>query len=65
MRIYYESREKPLKLSRENRVTPPVGVALFPKEIPMPPREVAERGFNTVRWTNMTKGGHLAAMEQP
>lgn len=65
MRLYYESREQPLRLSPENRVTPPVAVALFPKEIPMPPRALAERGFNIARWTAMPKGGHFAAMEQP
>jgi pimeloyl-ACP methyl ester carboxylesterase len=65
MRLYYESREQPLRLSPPNRVTPPVAVALFPKEIPMPPRALAERGFNIARWTAMPRGGHFAAMEQP
>ena len=65
MRLYYESRKQPLRLSPKNRVTPPLAVALFPKEIPMPPRALAERGFNIARWTVMPKGGHFAAMEQP
>jgi len=64
-RLYYESRQRPLRLSLANRVRPPVAVALFPKEIPMPPLTLAERGFNIVRWTVMPKGGHFAAMEQP
>jgi hypothetical protein len=64
-RIYYESREQPVRLSPDNRVMLPVAVALFPKEIPMPPRSLAERGFNIARWTSMPKGGHFAAMEQP
>jgi pimeloyl-ACP methyl ester carboxylesterase len=64
-RLYYESREKPLQLSPANRVKPPVAVALFPKEIAMPPRALAERGYNIVRWTDMPRGGHFAAMEQP
>jgi len=64
-RLYYESRERPLRLSSENRVKPPVAFALFPKEIPMPPRSLAERGFNIARWTVMPRGGHFAAMEQP
>ncbi|MBV9566648.1 MAG: epoxide hydrolase [Hyphomicrobiales bacterium] len=63
--LYYESRERPLRLSRENRVKPPVAVALFPREIPLPPRSLAERGYNIARWTVMPKGGHFAAMEQP
>ncbi len=64
-RLYYESRRQPLSLSSVNRVEPPVGVALFPKEIPMPPRALAERGLNIVRWTGMPQGGHFAALEQP
>jgi pimeloyl-ACP methyl ester carboxylesterase len=64
-RLYYESRRQPLSLSPTNRVKPPVGVALFPREIPMPPRALAERGLNIVRWTPIEKGGHFAAMEQP
>ncbi len=64
-RLYYESRERPLRLSGANRIKVPVAVALFPKEIPMPPRTLAERGLNIVRWTTMPKGGHFAAMEQP
>jgi pimeloyl-ACP methyl ester carboxylesterase len=64
-RLYYESRLRPLSLAPDHRVTPPVGVALFPKEIPMPPRALAERGLNIARWTEMAKGGHFAAMEQP
>ncbi len=64
-RLYYESRQRPLGLSRSNRVEPPVAVAVFPKEIAMPPRALAERGLNIARWTEMPKGGHFAAMEQP
>jgi len=64
-RLYYESRQRPLSLSRSNRVEPPVAVAVFPKEIAMPPRALAERGLNIARWTEMPKGGHFAAMEQP
>ena len=31
----------------------------------MPPREWAERFFNVQRWTEMPRGGHFAAMEEP
>ena len=43
----------------------PVGFANFPKEIPVPPRKYIEKGFNIVRWTEMPKGGHFAAFEEP
>jgi pimeloyl-ACP methyl ester carboxylesterase len=43
----------------------PTGFALFPKDILPPPREWAERFFNIQRWTEMPRGGHFAAMEEP
>ena len=43
----------------------PVAFAKFPKELPTPPRSYIEKGFNIKRWTEMTNGGHFAAMEQP
>jgi pimeloyl-ACP methyl ester carboxylesterase len=64
-RLYYETRQQPLSLSHANRIKPPVGFAVFPGEIPIPPRELAERSLNIARWTTMPKGGHFAGMEQP
>ena len=43
----------------------PTAFALFPKDISSPPKEFAERFFNVQQWTEMPKGGHFAAMEQP
>jgi microsomal epoxide hydrolase len=43
----------------------PAGFALFPKDLVTPPREWAERFFNVQRWTEMPRGGHFAAMEEP
>jgi len=43
----------------------PAAFALFPKDISQPPREWAERYFNVQRWTEMPRGGHFAAMEEP
>jgi hypothetical protein len=31
----------------------------------MPPREWAERAYEIVRWTEFSRGGHFAAMEEP
>jgi pimeloyl-ACP methyl ester carboxylesterase len=45
--------------------TVPAGFALFPKDLGKPPREWAERFFNVQRWTEMPRGGHFAAMEEP
>lgn len=47
------------------KVTKPVGVANFPGEGILLPRAHAEKKYNVVRWSNLAKGGHFAAMEQP
>ncbi|MET1068657.1 MAG: epoxide hydrolase family protein [Pseudomonas prosekii] len=65
LRPYVEGRNRPLTFAAGERVQPPTGVALFPAELPMPPRSWVERCFNVQRWTTMPKGGHFAAMEQP
>lgn len=50
----------------DDRISVPTGCALFPAEfLPYPPRGVAERVYNIVRWTEMPAGGHFAAMEEP
>ena len=43
----------------------PTGLASFPHDLLPPPREWAERFFNIQRWTEMPRGGHFAAMEEP
>ena len=64
-RMYYEGRMAPLRFSADDFVHVPCGMALFPKEILFPPREWVERGYNVQRWTEMPRGGHFAAAEQP
>ena len=46
------------------RLEVPTGLALFPADNP-PPREMADRFFDVRRWTEMPRGGHFAAMEEP
>jgi microsomal epoxide hydrolase len=43
----------------------PTAFASFPKDLLPPPREWAERFFNVQRWTDMPRGGHFAALEEP
>jgi pimeloyl-ACP methyl ester carboxylesterase len=43
----------------------PAGFAMFPKDLSNPPREWAERFFNVQRWSEMPRGGHFAALEEP
>jgi pimeloyl-ACP methyl ester carboxylesterase len=63
-RLYWESfgpkRRTPYK------VTIPSGVAVFPKEIVTPVRRWMEASYTDIRhWSEMPKGGHFAAFEQP
>ncbi|WP_433241316.1 epoxide hydrolase family protein [Streptosporangium sp. CA-135522] len=47
-------------------VTVPVGVAVFPHDIFVPLRRLADRDLpNITHWTEFDRGGHFAAMEQP
>jgi len=65
MRLYVESSKAPLHFARGERIDVPCGVARFPKEEPMPPRCWAQRVYNIQRWTQMPRGGHFAAWEEP
>lgn len=62
-RLYYETMHHS-KFNYE-RVAVPTGVALFAKDISIPPRALAEPYYNIQRWTTPEKGGHFAALEQP
>lgn len=64
-RLYYEAKKKPLQFAKGERVRVPCGVARFPKEAPFPPRAWIERGYNVQHWTEMPRGGHFAAAEEP
>ncbi len=64
-RLYYESKKRPLQFQKGERVSVPCAVAHFPKEAPFPPRAWIERGYNLQRWTEMPRGGHFAAAEEP
>jgi pimeloyl-ACP methyl ester carboxylesterase len=65
IRLYKEARGQPLKFAAGERILPPLGFAAFPGEVAVPPREWVERVYNLHRWTEMKRGGHFAAMEQP
>jgi len=66
--IYYGRREEGGRiLSPEGqRVEVPTACALFPKEmLAWPPRSYVERLYNVTHWTEMPRGGHFGAMEEP
>ncbi len=47
------------------RMQVPCGVAIFPKNMDQPPRELGERLLTLHRWTEMPRGGHFPALEEP
>ncbi len=66
--IYYGRREEGGRILSPagKRVEVPTSCALFPAELlAWPPRSYAERIYNVTQWTEMPRGGHFAAMEEP
>ena len=64
-RLYFERDRAPRALGAEDRVRVPTAVAIFPGDIDRPPREWGERVYDVRRWTEMPRGGHFAALEEP
>ena len=66
--IYYGRREEGGRFFPENfkKIETPTGISVFPAEMSAwPPRSYVDRIFNVKQWTEMQRGGHFAAMEQP
>jgi hypothetical protein len=64
-RLYNEVKKAPLQFAPGESMRVPCAVARFPLEAPFPPREWVARGYNIERWTEMPRGGHFAAAEEP
>ncbi|HKU05485.1 MAG TPA: epoxide hydrolase [Bradyrhizobium sp.] len=63
-RLYWESFGPKRRTAHVVKV--PTGVAVFPKEIVTPVRKWMEASYaNIMHWSEMPKGGHFAAFEQP
>jgi pimeloyl-ACP methyl ester carboxylesterase len=68
MRLYHEYREHVRPLDPRDRNDVPTGFTVFGHEfapMPQPPRDLAERHFNVTHWTQMPRGGHFPALEEP
>jgi len=66
--IYYGRREEGGRIlsTQGDPIKVPTGCALFPKEMSAwPPRSYVERLCNVQHWTEMPRGGHFGAMEEP
>jgi pimeloyl-ACP methyl ester carboxylesterase len=64
-RLYFEAKRAPLHFQKADFVRVPCGIARFLREEPFPPRPWVERGYNVQRWTELPRGGHFAAAEEP
>lgn len=64
-RLYFDRDREPRKLGLGQRVEVPCAVTIFPADIDRPPREFGERSYRVERWTEMPRGGHFAAWEEP
>jgi epoxide hydrolase len=65
MRIYRENRLTGEEAAPQPRLETPVGYADFPREVAVPPFRWIARTYNVVQRTEMPRGGHFAALEQP
>jgi pimeloyl-ACP methyl ester carboxylesterase len=43
----------------------PLGIAVFPKEVLYARRRWVEDDHRITRWTELARGGHFAALEEP
>jgi pimeloyl-ACP methyl ester carboxylesterase len=64
-RTYYERQRETPPFEPRGRLEVPTAFAAYPAEPWAAPREVLERSFQLVRWTEQPRGGHFAALEQP
>jgi len=63
IRLYFESR---IDVGLQGRVEVPFACARFPGELfAVVPRKWIEAQYNLVQFTEMPRGGHFAAMEEP
>jgi pimeloyl-ACP methyl ester carboxylesterase len=65
--IYHGRRlEGSGKFPAGTRVRVPMGVAAFPDPVFLPtPRSFVEKTYDVVHWSDMPRGGHFAALEEP
>jgi pimeloyl-ACP methyl ester carboxylesterase len=66
MRLYWGERADRWRPAKGEVIEVPAAAAIFPGEIVNPPREWTARLLTDLRrWTEMPRGGHFAAHEEP
>ncbi|MDA9860856.1 epoxide hydrolase [Candidatus Pelagibacter sp.] len=66
--IYYGRREEGGRFFPNDfkKIEIPTAAAIFPSEMSeWPPKSYVDRLFNITQWTEMPRGGHFAALEEP
>ena len=66
--IYYGRREEGGRFFPKDfkKIENPTAAAIFPAEMSeWPPKSYVDRMFNITQWTEMPRGGHFAALEEP
>jgi pimeloyl-ACP methyl ester carboxylesterase len=64
-RFYYEQRALLGKSKNPGRVDMPVGVSLFPHDLPAPRSWAKDVYPNLFYWHELDQGGHFASLEKP
>jgi pimeloyl-ACP methyl ester carboxylesterase len=65
LRIYREHRLTGGETASQPQLQTPVAYADFPREVAVPPFRWITQTYNVVQRTEMPRGGHFAALEQP
>lgn len=60
--LYYENTHS---LPKIGKIIVPTGMALFSKDVLLPPKKWVETNLNVIHWTDIPEGGHFTAMEAP
>lgn len=63
---YYSARHGDWTVATHGaRIAVPTAYLASPREVVRPPRSLAEPFFDIQRWTELPRGGHFAALEEP
>ncbi|WP_076068564.1 epoxide hydrolase family protein [Sphingomonas montana] len=65
VRYYHEGTRLRPPLAAGDYVRVPTAVAVWPHDLALPPRELAERLYDVRRYSVMPRGGHFPAWEEP
>lgn len=65
IRYYFEGTRLRPPIASDAYVHVPTALAVWPRDLALAPRELAERLYNVSRYTVMPRGGHFPAWEAP